>query len=69
MAGPYTFEKDRDAGTWRCLNNSGSEIATGDLPLDSLDRLEAIFSDYGVSDPTASALLDYHRSNWDDQDL
>lgn len=56
MSGPYTFKIDRDAGTWTAENSNGSQIDSGTLPLKEIDRRLAIFSDHGVSNPTASAL-------------
>lgn len=56
MAGPYTFKIDRDARTWTAENASGTQIDSGELPLEEIDRRLAIFSDFGVNDPTASAL-------------
>lgn len=64
MAGPYTFEIDRESGTWRALNDSGSEVSTGDLPLTEPDRIETILADHGITDPLASAIADIVTSNW-----
>lgn len=69
MSGPYTFQIDRDAQTWTCENGAGQQVASGDLPLESIDRRLAIFSDRGVNDPTASALEDIWKENWTEENV
>lgn len=62
----YRFEVDVDEGVWTCYNDSDQEIASGSTPLTRGDRLDAIFSDKGVSGPMAEAVLAVLKQDWED---
>jgi hypothetical protein len=61
----YTFELDRDYGTWTAYNADGQEIDTGQLPLTDTRRKIAIIQDKGVSNPTAEALEAIMGKDWE----
>lgn len=65
----YTFEIDREADSWTCLDSDGNVLTTGDLPLTKSDRAVAIMEENGVGKPTSKALQAIFAKDWETVDV
>jgi len=61
----YIFHINREAGTWTADNPSGTEVASGELPLTDGDRVDVVLDDKGVVDPIRSAIKTILTTDWE----